>query len=79
MVTKKQLAALAYGRSVRKANIKNKCKSTKKKTKGTFDNILNELEKNGSDSAKIEVDGKKVEIHFDDSKRREEQKRRRRK
>ena len=75
MVTKKQLAALAYGRSVRKANIKNKCKSTKKKTKGTFDNILNELEKNGSDSAKIEVDGKKVEIHFDDSKRREEQKR----
>ena len=40
MVTKKQLAALAYGRAIRKANIRKgikRCKTSKKKTKVSFE------------------------------------------
>ena len=71
--TKKQLAALAYGRAVRKANLKKQkttnasyrrkgCKTLKRKTKASFDEILDELEEGGGESAEINVDGNLVDI-----------------
>ena len=74
MITKKQLAALAYGRAVRRANIKKrkttnasyKCKSSKKKTKANFDEIMAEADKVVGDSAPINVDGNMVDINFED-------------
>ena len=74
MVTKKQLAALAYGRAVRKANLKkahSRCKTSKKKTKVSFDDILNELDDfNLDNTATVMIDGREVVIPFSKKKKR---------
>ena len=80
MVSKKQLAALAYGRAVRRANIKKrkttnaryKCKSSQKKTKANFDEIMEEAEKVSGDSAPINVNGKYYDINYEDYVPKEE-------
>ena len=72
MVTKKQLAALAYGRAVRKVNMrkrkttngKYRCKISKRKTREDYNDILRELENNGGDSATINVDGYPIDVHY---------------
>ena len=66
MPTKKQLAALAYGRAVRKANLRKevkRCRSNKKKTKASFDDVLAELDSfDTTNTATVNIDGKEITI-----------------
>ena len=66
MPTKKQLAALAYGRAVRKANLRKgvkRCRTNKKKTKASFDDVLAELDSfDTTNTATVNIDGKEITI-----------------
>ena len=66
MPTKKQLAALAYGRAVRKANLRKgikRCRTNKKKTKSSFDDVLAELDNfDSTKTATVNIDGREITI-----------------
>ena len=79
MVTKKQLAALTYGRAVRANNLQQnrkttngryKCKKTKRKTKGGFDAVLDTLEQYGGETETIMIDGQPVEVPIREPKKK---------